>query len=70
MGGGHKEVVDLVLAVGQAYLGLVLNDVMDLVELPHPVQDVIGAGQLLALAHGVLLVSVLTSSVVEPAKCD
>ena len=30
VGGGDEEVVDLVLAVGQAHLRLVLNDVLDL----------------------------------------
>ena len=56
VGGGDEEVVDLVLAVGEADLGLVLDDVLDLVELAHAVEDVVGAGELLALAHGVALV--------------
>ena len=43
VGGGDEEVVDLVLAVGEAYLGLILYDVLHLVELAHPVQDVVGA---------------------------
>lgn len=66
VGGGDKQVVDLIFAISQTDLGLVLDDVVDLVELSHPVQDVVGACQLLALANRVFLVGVLASSVVEP----
>ncbi len=56
VGGGDEQVVDLVLAVSQADLGLVGDDVVHLVELAHPVEDVVGAGELLALTHRVALV--------------
>ena len=68
VGGGDEEVVDLVLAVGEADLGLVLDDVLDLVELAHPVEDVVRAGQLFALAHRVALVRGGTSLVVKPVE--
>ena len=68
VGGGDEEVVDLVLAVRQADLGLVLDDVLDLVELAHAVEDVVGAGELLALAHGVALVRRGAALVVEAGR--
>ena len=68
VGGGDEEVVDLVLAVGEADLGLVLDDVLDLVELAHAVEDVVGAGELLALAHGVALVRRGAALVVEAGR--
>ena len=68
VGCGDEEVVDLVLAVRQADLGLVLDDVLDLVELAHPVEDVVRTGQLFALAHRVALVSCGTSLVVKPVE--
>ena len=68
VGGGDEEVVDLVLAVGEADLGLVLDDVLDLVELAHPVEDVVRAGQLFALAHRVALVGGGTALVVKPVE--
>ena len=56
---------DLVLAVREADLGLVLDDVVDLVELAHPVEDVVGAGEVLALAHRVHVVGRSAPLVVE-----
>lgn len=41
VGRRDEEVVDLIFAVGQTDLRLVLDNVLDLVELPHPVEDVV-----------------------------
>ena len=67
IGGGDKELVDLVLTVGQARGGLIGIDIDDLVEFSHPIQNVIGTGQLFALAHGKLFVGRCSTFVVKPA---
>ena len=67
IGGGDKELVDLVLTVGQARGGLIGIDIDDLVKFSHPIQNVIGTGQLFALAHGKLFVGRCSTFVVKPA---
>ena len=63
-----KECTHLILAVGEADLGFVLDNVLDLVELAHPVQDVVGASQLAPLANWIALVGGRASLVVETAN--
>ncbi len=66
--GRHEEVVDLILAVGQTHLRLVLDDVVNLDEFADAIEDVVGARELRPLANFVGPPGSVAALIVKPSQ--
>ena len=57
----------LVMSTMSSRILLIFNDVLNRIKFTHAVQNVVGAGQLLALAHRILFVSGRTAFIMKTA---